>query len=251
VAGTVLKNIQNRISYSNVTSDQVLRELNYDPSLVSDDMESLLQLGAPRSMVRIDMSRVQNLQRNLRMRAWLSVDDNIILLANGCSSNADLSTSFASANLVNSLRQQASRLSDDMLVIVLAYFCSQHRDYRRDEAANPVEPCMSLLLQLVDSYPGFNAADLQECSETTDPRSSASICTSLENLLNRLPPSAVVYLVIDGISFFAVPPERLHSTREAIELLVNLYRQSSSTTLKFLFCSPVRFQFVEGLFDED
>ena len=63
---------------------------------------------------------------------------------------------------MRSLLQDARR-SPSVELVVLAYFCRRHWDYRRDEAGSPDEMAMSLLLQLVDRYCGFEPRALQEC----------------------------------------------------------------------------------------
>ncbi|KAK8032281.1 hypothetical protein PG990_002015 [Apiospora arundinis] len=249
----VLKNTNKKASSSPaITAKDVLEELQYDPSLVQQDMEALLRLSRPSSVTPIDANRFHAIRRNPRVRAWVSVDEPGLVLLNGGSEASDSSTSLVMAKIASTiLQQQSNKASSEMKVVVLTYFCGQHRNYYRDTAASPSELAMSLLLQLVDKYPGFSKPALQDCLDCTDPQDIPSICDSLRRLLEELPSDAVVYLVVDGIAHFAAPRERMDGMREVIELLVEAFHAKMSATLKFMFSSPARSAFVEDLFEED
>ncbi|KAH8892829.1 hypothetical protein GQ53DRAFT_861016 [Thozetella sp. PMI_491] len=238
--------VQNSIPQ--ITPTKVLEEFEYNPSLLKKDMESLLSLGIPPARFQLDTNRIHAIQRNPRIRAWLAVAETSIMLLDGGSNIGNASTSFVSAKMVDSLLGQASRDEDSLQVITLAYFCGQHRDYRRDAAASPLALATSILCQLIDLYSGFNPADLQECLEDTD---VDGICASFQRLVKTLPANAVVYLVLDGLSCFTIPSERTEPAREVIGYLVDLAREEMAATLKFLFVSPGRCRFLEDLFDED
>jgi hypothetical protein len=78
-----------------------------------------------------------------------------------------------------------------------------------------------------------------------------NICTCFGRPIRKLPTSVVVFLVVDGLSFFSTPSGRMEETREVVAHLVNIYRQQSVVTMKFLFTSPTRTRFLEDLFDDD
>ncbi|KAI0018409.1 hypothetical protein F4780DRAFT_751453 [Xylariomycetidae sp. FL0641] len=238
-------------SGSIITPEEVLEELQYDSELVPRDVEKLLQLGRPSATVPLDVARVRAIQASPQVRAWLSVEDNSLLLINGATDALDPSISFVSAQLFQSLLQQSTRTHQSMDVVVIAYFCSQHRNYYRDAAATPAELAMSLLLQLVDGYRGFHSNDLKDRLEKTQPDDIGSICDSLSHLIHQLPSTVVVYMVVEGLSFCRLPPERQEGTREAVTLLVELFRKRYDATLKMLFTSATSHSFVEDVFDED
>ncbi|KAI1076434.1 hypothetical protein F5B20DRAFT_572868 [Whalleya microplaca] len=246
----VKNNMIQRITQE-TTTEEILEELLYDPSLVLDDMQALSRLSLPTAMTPLDVDRVYAVQMSPVVRSWLTIDEDSLLLINGGSDAMDGSTSFAAAQLVRSLLQQPTDHQDAMVILPVAYFCSEHRNYYRDNVASPTELAMSLLLQLIDRYHEFRSKELRECLDRTDPTNIESISTSFRRLVKRLPSTTVVYLVIDGVSFFTMPPERKRGIRDVISHLVNVYHQQSAATLKFLFTSPTRSNFLEDLFEED
>jgi hypothetical protein len=239
-----------------VTAAKVLTTLRYDRGLLFNDIQDLLQLGSlPTGGSRLDMNRVSNLQAEPRLRAWLTVDGPSLLLLNGGTDPFSVSTSFFSANIVSSLLEETQPSSQPVDVITLAYFCDRHSDYRDDVAGWPSELALSLLLQLVDRYPDFEAEDLTQTLEETNPRDAKSICASFSRLLGRLPSTTVVFLVIDGLDSFTMPANRESQTRDVIEALVQAYNglnksPSPSPILHFLVASPTRSTFVRHLFEE-
>ncbi|KAH6658381.1 hypothetical protein BKA67DRAFT_213127 [Truncatella angustata] len=200
----------------------------------------------------IDVSRVHALQGSPRLREWLTVDEGSLLLVNGGATDPlDLSTSFANARMIHALMEQSLERREGLEIIPLVYLCSQHRNYYRDVDASPTSLAMSLLLQLIDHFPGFKGADLQECLDETDGEDVISICSSLGRLVRRLPSSAVVYLILDGLSFFGTPVARMKELRRVIHHLVSLHREGSRATLKFMFSSSTRSRHFGDLFEED
>lgn len=229
-----------------LTPDDLLAELLYDRSLVPADVAALLALGSAANPAHLDPDRVLAAQKNPRLLAWLSLDAPALLLVNGAAEPTSQSVSFVAAKVVRSLLLQDA--SEAMELVALAYFCGRHWDYRRDEAGSPDEMAMSLLLQLVDQYRRFEPKALQECLDKAVPHDVVAICDAFGALLARLPSTAVVYLVIDGLHAFSTPPERQRQMREVVELLVGIYRRQSGPVLKFLFSGPTR-SAMEELFE--
>jgi hypothetical protein len=86
-----------------VTSDQVLEELLYDPTLIPNDVQALLNLGSSANPGHLDPNRVLAAQKNPRLLAWLTLDSPCLLLVNGGADATSQSMSFVSAKLVRSL----------------------------------------------------------------------------------------------------------------------------------------------------
>lgn len=122
----------------------------FDPDLVPRDMNDLLRQGTTALHQKLQPNRLQAIEDNPRIRAWLSLDSQSLLLVNGNSTSyLDLSTSFFSAKIMYTLMQEASQPHKTIEVIPIVYFCVQHKNYSKDVAAHPAELAMSLLLQLV------------------------------------------------------------------------------------------------------
>ncbi|KAK8058167.1 hypothetical protein PG994_008615 [Apiospora phragmitis] len=242
-----------------ITVKDILEEFQYEQVLIPHDIEALLRLSLPsNNVVPIETNRAHAVQRNPRIRIWLSDDAPYLYLLNGGSQvTADASTSFVMAKIASTLLQQQKQQklkkdSSAMKLIVLAYFCGQHPSFYRDTAASPSELAMSLLLQLIDQYPGFPSVTLQDCLDRTEPEEISSICGSLRHLLEELSSDAVLYLVVDGIAHFTTPRERMKGMRELVKLLVEAFHgENIPATLKFIFSSPTRSAFLEDLFEED
>jgi hypothetical protein len=111
---------------------------------------------------------------------------------------------------------------------------------------------MSLLLQLVDHLGhDLSAEVLRDCRTGTRPLDIASICNSIERIISSLSSKVIVVLVMDGVKFFAYPAERRDQMRRLVEALVAIYRTKTAATLKFLFASPTRSEFLEDFFEDD
>jgi hypothetical protein len=137
-------------------------------------------------------------------------------------------------------------------IIPLGFFCGQHRDWQTDDNGNPEELAMSLLLQLIDrGRQVLNSTVLRQCYERLRPGDISSICSMFKALILSLDSEIVVVLVVDGLRFFAQPRERAQGTEDVITRLVALYRDRPTATLKFLFASPTRSEFVEEYFADE
>ena len=241
---------------STATVDTILGALLYDKNLRKKDVQSILDLGIYTSPSRPDPARVEAIQRNAQIRAWLTLDASAALLLNGGVDPFCTSTSFSVAMIVSSLLHDHSRplrstTESPAAIVVLAYFCDRHRDYRRDAAGSPTEMAMSLMLQLLDRYRMFNSGDIEACLDGTDPDDLASIVNSLGRLISCLPSNAVVLLFVDGLYFFTTPADRLSETIYVVEQLLGMFRSEHSATLKLLFSSPVASRFIEEHFEDD
>jgi hypothetical protein len=208
--------------------------------------------GASRTVLSQD--RITALQTNLRIRAWLTVDEPSLLLLNGRARPHPCSeTSLVAAQIIQRVlcryEETSSTEANTAILIPLAFFCGQHRDWQRDPNGTPIEAAMSLLLQLVDRHGASLPEDaLAECLSETNPRDMSSILRSVEKLILRLGRNVILIVVVDGIRFFAYPAERRRQMRQLVEGLVDIYRKRPAATQKFLFASPTRFDFVEDLF---
>lgn len=149
-------------------------------------------------------------------------------------------------------RERAKTSDSGAVVIPLAFFCGQHRDWERDDHGSPEELAMSLLLQLVDR--GRHHLDpeiLQRFSADTTGGDIDSICSMFSHLIGSLGREVIVIMIVDGLRFFAQPKERAHGIEAVVTHLVQVYRREQQAMLKMLFTSPTKSYFVEHLFDEE
>ncbi|KAG6361144.1 hypothetical protein INS49_009368 [Diaporthe citri] len=245
---TICKSIENKPVPSKTTAEEVLDQLLFDPGLVPRDMEDLLRQGTATLHQKIQPDRLQAIQDNPRIRAWLSLDSPSLLLVNGNSpSHLDLSTSFVSAKIMNTLMRQAPKPHKNIEIISLAYFCVKHQNYSRDEAAHPAELAMSLLLQLVHSHRDFEPNLLQKCLDERLPYNIKPILECLAELLDGLPLEAVVFVIIDGIEHFTRPNKRRRGLREVCFQLIQVFREQRGAKVKLLFTSAQKAVMLEEL----
>lgn len=220
------------------TANDVLCQLLFDPGLVPEDIGYLLRQGTARLRQQVQPHRLLAVQDNPRVKAWLSLDSPSLLLVNGNSTSPfDLSTSFFSAKIMNTLMQHVSQPRENIEIIPVAYFCGQHQNYHRDVAASPNELAMSLMLQVLNSHRDFEPKILQRCLEKTKPDDLESILNSLSMILGNLPLEAMVFVIIDGVEHFTRPEERKDGLRDIVIQLVRLFREQQGATVKLLFTS--------------
>ncbi|KAI1776930.1 hypothetical protein F4818DRAFT_457514 [Hypoxylon cercidicola] len=111
---------------------------------------------------------------------------------------------------------------------------------------------MSLFLQLIDRGREFvDSAFLQRCRSQVDPRDTASVCHMLGELIMRLGDNVFVVIIIDGLRYFTQTSDTYQQLKGIISHLVAIYTSRPATTLKFLFSSPTRMEFLEDLFKDE
>jgi hypothetical protein len=147
-----------RPGFQGPSVDELLKQYLFDPNLVPTDCQQVMKL-RHKPGYDIDEDRIFAIRSHPRFLAWLELNESSsILLVNA---NSALSTSpemsFVSAELyqhVVELTSQKAKPSTEL--IPLAFFCSQHWDFDKDENGTPSELAMSLLLQLLDTYRDFD-----------------------------------------------------------------------------------------------
>ncbi|ORY68314.1 uncharacterized protein BCR38DRAFT_385787 [Pseudomassariella vexata] len=230
----------------------ILKRYLYDPELIPTDCENVLKIPL-RAGHDIEEDRVVAIQNHPRFNAWLALNESSLLFINA---NSDPTSNLEMSVVSAKTFQRAIDVSNEQKgsateLIPLAFFCSQHRDYRKDENGHPAELAMSMLLQLLDSHRDFDSEDLEVVMDELNPQDITSICAMFGFFLAKLPSNAIVILIVDGLRFFAQPADRRKRMGEVVEHLVEIYRQQSAATLKFLFANSTEADFVEHLLSDD
>lgn len=248
---------QRQITLPDIDPELVLTRFLYEKDLVRDDCAALKKRARRVHRTSQDASRLAALQSNPRIRAWLTVDEFSLLLVNGrADPRPDSETSINTAELFQQLLQhndlhQAPNVSR-AVIIPIAFFCGQHRDWQLDSNGNPEELAMNLLLQLIDrGRDVLDSAVLRQCHERLKPGSIVSIFTSFESLVMSLGPNVILIVMVDGLRFFAQPRERCQGTRDLVSRMVELYRDRPAAKMKLLFTSPTKCDFVEDMFADE
>ncbi|RYP41369.1 hypothetical protein DL768_010502 [Monosporascus sp. mg162] len=232
--------------------DSLLERYLYEPLLATIDSEQLLR--APLTPgYHLDEDRIFAIKTNPRFKAWFALNENSLLLMNANSNPAsNLEMSFVSAQAYErAMEVSREQRNGETKLVPIAFFCSQHRDYRKDVHGSPAELAMSLLLQLVDAYREFSPEDLTAAFNEFDPEDIETILATFGALVSRLPASAIVVLIVDGLRFFAQPRERRIAMADVVARLVDVHRQEHAAMLKFLFANSTKMDILEEIFTDD
>ncbi|CAI6335268.1 unnamed protein product [Periconia digitata] len=239
-----------------INPEKILRRFSYESDLVIEDSRNLVNRAKQSRRTSRDPGRLIALHNNLRLQAWLAVDESSLLFLNGrTESRPDSAVSFFSAQVFQALLESHGKnvgVGDaEIRIIPLAFFCGQHRDLHTDSNANPEEMAMSLLLQLIDrGRNDLDSATLQQCYDKTKGGNVESICSMFETAVTSLGPRVLLVVMVDGLRFFAQPGARGQDTRNVIWRLLRLFRTESDAKIKALFSSPTKCDYLEDLFDE-
>lgn len=232
-----------------ISPTEFLKELDYDPNLMTDDIAELARLHRTTSTLKFDISRMRALHESRLLLAWSTVAEDSLLLVNGHSEDSsNLSTTFVCATIISALIEQAKRLDTGTEIIPLGFLCTQHQNPRHDVEVGPARLAMNLVLQLVAHYSSFKPAKLHRYLEKMDREDISSICKIFGLLVQQLPKTAVVYLILDGLCFRQRRQES--DVRQIVDCLIDIHRGEHKATLKFMFSSPTQARFIEDLFED-
>lgn len=250
-------NSQTQITMPDIDPELILKRFLYEKDLLQDDISALLKGTSRASRISQDASRLAALHVNARLRAWLTVDEPSLLLVNGrADPRPGSETSIYSAEIFQQLLHHCGVRGTPgkaaAQLIPLGFFCGQHRDWQLDNNGSPGELAMSLLLQLIDrGREVLDTTAMRHCYERLKPGNVTSILTAFESLVMSLGPMVVLVVMVDGLRFFAQPRERCQGTRFVVSRLVELFRERPTATVKLLFSSPTKSDFVEDLFTDE
>lgn len=234
-------------------SDRLLEKLEYEADRVPSDCMSLLQYESQNLHDQLDPDRVNAIRNNVRLVNWLCLDKASLLLLNG---RSDISTSMDTSLVCAQIYAGLAQLSDNKTLdgspvhVPLAYFGSQYHD-TNDPNAWPVEIAMSLLCQLIEHYPNFSSTVLRDLWGSIDATSISNILICFESLLSEVPEGTYLILMLEGLEVFSNPAPREKKMRHLIKRLVEIWRRrkaATKATLKFIFVSATRGDYVEDLF---
>ncbi|RSM16662.1 hypothetical protein CDV31_004434 [Fusarium ambrosium] len=241
-----------------MTIENVLDENLYDPELAPTDCENVLKL---RNMPGYDLDEdlVITIKSHPRFVSWLTLNQSSLLFIDTRSQNptCSLELPIVSAEVYRDIVDFANLClgaEDEATtdLICLPFFCSQHRDFKKDPNASPTELAMSLLLQLLDNYRDFDPHHLELAFDELDQNSAESICFAFETLISQLPASVILVLLIDDLKAFTQPQERKLGTIEVVERLLDIHRRGEyDATFKFLLGNSTQSGFSDELFTDD
>lgn len=229
--------------------EDLLRMYHFDPHLIAEDCENLLNLR--NSMDEDDQDRAVSLLQDPDFNDWLRSPDSSALLVHGNGTHSPQSpTSFVSAKLFETLYTKPELWNWTTEMALLAFFCGEHADEAFGLDSTPFGLTLSLVLQLIDLENNrrheINPSLLSELMDhLTD------ITTTLDlfaQLVMEISQDAVLFIILDAISFYE---DSARSTDLAMVIVrINeLVQQRKGPTIKLLVTSPAATDFVWKAFD--
>lgn len=242
-------------SEPSTSPESFLEKLEYEPDRVPNDCMALLKYDSQPEHDQLDPDRVSGIRNNVRLVNWLCLDKASLLLLNGRSVvPTSMDTSLVFAQLYAGLAQLSSNkaLDGSPIHVPLAYFGSQYYD-TKDPNAWPVEVAMSILCQLIDHFANFSSTVLNDIWDNIDATSISSIMVCVEKLLSEVSEGTYVIVMIEGLEVFSNQNAREKKMRHLVKRLIEIWRQRDAVTkatLKFVFASSTRGDYVEDLFSD-
>ncbi|XXG99266.1 hypothetical protein Hte_005603 [Hypoxylon texense] len=228
--------------------NDLLQDLAYEKRLINDDCQDILDIRKGFG-TRLDTDRIISAQSSSQLQAWLSINDSSLLLVEGgCSTSSNSEISYVAAQVVESVLE-LSKNSSTVPIMPLAFFCSQHRNRRRDVYGRPQGLAKALLSQLIDQFTGLSSEELQACQNNLDTDDIESICKVFRRIMKKLPSNWIVVLVLEGIDIMMEDKTR-DQLRYITQSLVRTHGGKHAATLKFLFTCTTSSRPIDDLFQE-
>lgn len=234
--------------------NDLLKELAFDDYLLINDCSSILNIRKG-SGSGLSADRILTMQNHPHLQAWMSLNrSSVVLVHGGCVVPSSCEISYVCAQIVESMMQLSKQAGHDksahsVIITPLAFFCSQHRNGRRDAFGRPKGLIMALLSQLIDQFHGFDAKQLQLCQNDLANNDIESVCKAFRRLIKQLPAASIVVLVLEGIDVLIEEKTR-GALRYILHSLLEIYRRKHVATLKFLFTCTTSSEPVVDLFEE-
>lgn len=202
--------------------EEMLIILDYDESIPQGDIKTILRIAW--TLARPAQDRAVTLMQSPKLHAWIASTEPSILLVNGNCNNASARQSplsFVCAKLMDSIQpalQEAEPRKPS--IFAHAFFCGQHM--------NPEDPdsglsgmMRSLLAQLLVSYPEFNLSIIQRLRDI-DSNSVSSLCDVFSTLIIQIPPEAMIFCLIDGITLHESSKSQTEEAHTVAQTLVDI-----------------------------
>lgn len=236
---------------ASITIDKLLGLCGWEPGAIRKDCDMIRKkILAPGNDV--DEDRIAAVQSQPRFQSWLLRETSSLLAINAnFELTSSIGISYISAKIVDNALVVAKQFGDTPnQLIPLAFFCGQHR-FTRDRYGKASEVALSLVMQLLDGYRDFDSELVDATFHLLEPHDISSICDTLSLLMSRLPATAIVVLIIDGLNFFGQPRGRCDETKQVIRHLVDIVKGEQVATIKMLFTSAIQVKFIEELLGKE
>lgn len=245
--------------------NDVLRDLNvdHDIDIASADTSDLLHI--IHTLTTSSQDRAVALITSPAMQEWLTSTVSSCLQVNGQMFSNEAETrqspfSYFCAKLVHSILPSGSKFRKlgKHTIFAVRWFCGQHSNSRNygpgatDYDAHPLGMLSNLLAQLINQLlecPSLAPIDVFSVSKGD----VSELCNLLIYIVQALPKASILFIVIDGISYYE-DHDRLEECMEVLSTLTEITRGdarlSNECLIKLLVTTPLRSHHVRDLFEE-
>lgn len=239
--------------------------VNGEADTAAEDTSTLLHIIA--SLSSNSQDRAVALIISPIMQTWLTSAVSLPLIVNGQMFSSDDETrqsplSYFCAKLVDSILPPStfSQTPKHRTVFAVCWFCGQHTnsyDYGpglTDYEAHPPGMLGSMLAQLIVQLLECRLLPQLDhlCLPKDDPQ-LFELCTLFVLLVKALPRGSILFVVIDGVSYYE-DEERREECMEVLSTLTEVTRESSGFAngclVKFLVTAPLRSHYIQDLFED-
>ena len=225
---------------------QVVRILASNPDVASQDQQYILQEGELFSTNL--QTQASAFMGSPKLQDWLTSTTSSCLFAQVDSGDDN---PISALSFVSSLLYQTLQASEQTLP--LHYVCGLHTDHYRDAFPGAQGMLQSLLVQLLvrSEYENFSLdfvdRTLFQRLENAD---LVALCTFFEALVDQLPQSTILFVIVDGVSFYETQ-DRVQGTCYAIGKLVEIAETAGRVMKLLVTCPGVSGYVRKGFHDDD
>lgn len=217
---------------------EVLKNLDFDPGTIKDDLESCQELQSTLDLRAQD--EASWVIQSDKLRLWLTLPESRDLLING--HRSDALEQLSPLSLVCAELVSLFRIAKD--AIVASYFCGLHSDYDQDEKASFPGMLASLIGQIIHQSKRKKFNLDYSCIEITRKKlGRRALSNVFGTIVRQLPKDKIFYCIIDGISLYEAMDDSGDSS-DTIYFLRKLYKllkpavERNSATMKLLLTCP-------------
>ncbi|RAK85822.1 hypothetical protein BO79DRAFT_257967 [Aspergillus costaricaensis CBS 115574] len=120
-------------------------------------------------------------------------------------------------------------------IAAVHFFCGEHVDASK-EMNSPTTIANEILSQLLPSFKHIDLVPLLKIGQF-DGDDMQAVCQRIGYFLDLLPPTAVVFCIIDGLSFYLADQKTSEQANELLRWLINLTRHQKKARKHLEVCT--------------
>ena len=228
-----------------------MSRLSYDKDSPKVDVAANIYLAMTLSLE--DQDRSVYVIRSQKLITWLTTTLSATLLVNGHCVDIQRRSpmSFVCAKLADSLQR-----AHENNVLTMHFFCGEHVLWQDNIDNTPSGIINSLLGQLLKHCKHLDLSSVTMLGDFRKDDTDA-VCKRFHTVLKQISKEQVVFVIIDGLSYYADDPDREEETNRLLSSLISFTKRqrkhSRECIFKLLLTSPNRLQIaaVDELAEDD